>query len=774
MRNGWASRMFKSWSFQRKLLVYSLLLSIMPVLTVGLIASYIASTSIQSEVDQNHRYMLNRMQVQLNQFMNSIHTNSIYIATNLAVEKSVREGPGIDNLTASLEMNETIRRIRSTSPVRFDVTIMYKRFNNFAYSNKFTAQQLDQLRALTILDKMNPKENEPVVVPAGTFDDQEDMLLFRPVPIQSSYTDGVLILHVNPEDILQFVGSMEHGYGTRVVVADENGRIVISSKRGEMGRMLNDVILPADKGKAGASAAVGLSGLSGLVKIGAEGYKVQTEESDTNGWTYIAITPMKELTAQSNRIQLTTWIVVGLLVLFWAALAAVGTRRMYVPIKRLTDRLLPRQRPERPSRRDGLADLGDYVEQLADANRQLHHRLSEQFPYLRQGIFHQLLRGEMSERELSVAAEHANMTLDGEFVFVCVAEADDIPTFDSTYREKDRALIHYALLKMLEETFHGVPFCAGFTPKTGQVVLLVGMDADSAEAKESLRKRADEARRHVRDYFNFAISIAIGSPLQAFTAIGKGYEEAIALLGHRFIVGEDRTITADQADEGLMRLSRETGETQKRIVHYVLHGNMDDSRKLLAGLVVELRQAQIQPETAMGLFSYMLGELDYMLQQSGCDIRQAAGIDMYRKLHGLRSLPELERWLADELFPAVKAHLAAESVSRQTKTIREVMNYVQQHVDEELSLQKVADRFALSVSYLSKLFKDESGVNFSDFVMELRMGKAREWLVHTDMPIKDIADKIGYASVQNFNRVFKQWSGLPPGEFRKGQRHAPG
>ncbi|RKN84927.1 helix-turn-helix domain-containing protein [Paenibacillus ginsengarvi] len=764
MRNRTIGR-FAKLPFRRKLLLYSLLLSIMPVLTVGLLSSYIATRSIQQEVDQNHLYMLNQMQVQLNQFMKSIHTNSIFIATNISVEKSVREGPGIENLTAMLDMNETIRRIRSTSPVDFNVSLLYKKYNGFAYSNKFSAQELAGMRLLTILEKMNPVENEAVVVPPGTFDDQPDLLLFRPVPIGSAYTDGVLVLHVSPNDILRFVGSMEHSYGTRVMVADEQNRIVISSNYSEMGKPLQTIIQQAKDGNPEEGP--------GNLTIGGQEYKVYREKSSANNWTYIALTSVKELTAQSDRIRLTTWIVVCVLVGLWTLLATFGSRRMYVPIQRLSERLVPRQRQER-GRGDGLADIGAYVEQLADTNRQLHNRLNEQFPYLRQGVFQHLLRGELTERELNIAAEHAGMALQGEYVYVCVAEADDIPVFDSTYREKDRSLIHYALLKMLEETFHGVPFCAGFTPKTGQVVLLIGMNAADEEAAASLKRMADDARRHVREYFRFAISVAIGSPLRSFTAIGKGYEEAVALLGHRFILGEDRTIAADQADEGLMRLSRETGETQKMIVHHVLHGNMDDSRGLLEQLVQELRFAQITPETARGLFSYMLGELDYMLQQTGCDIRQAAGIDVYRKLHGLRSLPELEKWLTDELFPAIKAHLAAESVSKQTKTIREVMSYVRHHLDEDMTLQKAADHFSLSVSYLSKLFKDEAGLNFSEYVLGLRMNKAKEWLEHTDMPIKDIADKIGYASVQNFNRVFKQWSGVPPGEFRKEKRQASG
>jgi len=56
-------------------------------------------------------------------------------------------------------------------------------------------------------------------------------------------------------------------------------------------------------------------------------------------------------------------------------------------------------------------------------------------------------------------------------------------------------------------------------------------------------------------------------------------------------------------------------------------------------------------------------------------------------------------------------------------------------------------------------------------VLQLRMQRAREWLEHTDQPIKDIAWRLGYASVQNFNRVFKQHSGIAPGQYRKEKRH---
>ncbi|MFK7696082.1 helix-turn-helix domain-containing protein [Paenibacillus sp. HJGM_3] len=748
-------------SFKRKLLVYSLVLSIFPVLTVGLLSSYMASRSLQAEVDKNHRYMLNQMQVQLNQFTNSLNMASIYIATNLSVERSVQYGPGIDNLTESLEMNETIRRIRSTSPVKYHVSILYKRFNNYIYSNEYDPNSFSQQKLPNILDKMKPAANQSFFVPANSFDDQPNMLLFRPIPISSNYTEGVLVLQVAPENILKFVGSVERGQGTRILVADQTGRIVISSKLSEMGRPLNSVVpseMLDDEREDRPQT----------MDVGGEAFKLYTQVSPDTNWTYVAMTPMSELTEQSERIKLATWIVVGLLALIWTLVAAIGSKRMYFPIQRLSDKVIPLGKGK--SKQDGLAVLDAYMVQLADANRKLNDRLTEQFPYLKQGVFQQLLRGELSEPELRQLADRINMRLQGSQVFVCVAEADDIPAFHRTYQENDRALIHYALFKMMEETFNRFPECTGFTSKTGQVVLLIGADDARPELRGELRQCADEMRANVRQYFRFPVSVAISNPQPSYATIGRGYEEAVALLSHRLVLGNEITIAADRADEQLLRSSRQMVERQKQIVFHVVHGNLEQSGAQLAQLVAELPKAQLKPETARGLFSYMLGELDYTLQQAGCEIQQVTGEDVHERLSRMRSLPELEQWLNEELFPAVKAQLHKEAVSKQARTVSQVVQFVQDRMQDDVSLQLVADHFQLSLSYLSRIFKEESGRTFSEFVLELKMTKAKEWLEHTDMPIKEIAEQLGYSSVQNFNRTFKQWHSVPPGEFRKWKR----
>jgi YesN/AraC family two-component response regulator len=100
--------------------------------------------------------------------------------------------------------------------------------------------------------------------------------------------------------------------------------------------------------------------------------------------------------------------------------------------------------------------------------------------------------------------------------------------------------------------------------------------------------------------------------------------------------------------------------------------------------------------------------------------------------------------------------------------IRQVRTYIgEQYGNPDLSLSLIGDTFGLQPSHLSKLFKEEFGVKFIDYVTGVRMEKAKELLEKTSWPIQEIASAVGYANAITFNRVFKKETGNTPGNYRR-------
>ena len=108
-----------------------------------------------------------------------------------------------------------------------------------------------------------------------------------------------------------------------------------------------------------------------------------------------------------------------------------------------------------------------------------------------------------------------------------------------------------------------------------------------------------------------------------------------------------------------------------------------------------------------------------------------------------------------------------EKRSLEDKPIREAKKYIQQHYSEALSLELVSREVGFNPAYLSTIFKKSTGQNFLDYVKEVRIEKAKDKLIHTNMDLASIAAAVGYTDVKYFTRLFHKATHLTPNDYRK-------
>ncbi|KIL41862.1 histidine kinase [Gordoniibacillus kamchatkensis] len=113
------------------------------------------------------------------------------------------------------------------------------------------------------------------------------------------------------------------------------------------------------------------------------------------------------------------------------------------------------------------------------------------------------------------------------------------------------------------------------------------------------------------------------------------------------------------------------------------------------------------------------------------------------------------------------ASLLAGSRHKEKSSMRDIAKYIETHYREELSLHDIAARFFLSREYISRKFKQEFGVNLSDFLTEIRMRKAKLLLQNPNLRISEVAADVGFSDDKYFSKVFKKATGLSPAEYRK-------
>lgn len=121
------------------------------------------------------------------------------------------------------------------------------------------------------------------------------------------------------------------------------------------------------------------------------------------------------------------------------------------------------------------------------------------------------------------------------------------------------------------------------------------------------------------------------------------------------------------------------------------------------------------------------------------------------------------RTLASSSF----AKIAVEDDSRR---VFKVKNYISENYMDELRLAQLADIAGMSASAFSRFFKQHTGRNLSDYIIDIRLGYATRKLVDTSRSISEISFECGFNNLSNFNRIFKKKKGCSPSEFRENYR----
>lgn len=189
---------------------------------------------------------------------------------------------------------------------------------------------------------------------------------------------------------------------------------------------------------------------------------------------------------------------------------------------------------------------------------------------------------------------------------------------------------------------------------------------------------------------------------------------------------------------------------------------------MMGGL--ELAKKLHQRESKIRLI-FLSGYQDFEYAQEALNLGVKKYIVKSTKFDELaRVFSDLKKELDQEFFPeklAVSQNALPDSGQNYNqKIVSLVKNYVVENY-KEATLLSAAALIKMNPFYLSRFFKQETGENFSDFLLAVKMQKAIEFLQDISCNIHDISVAVGYTSPKNFTRAFKNYYGKSPREFRR-------
>lgn len=186
-------------------------------------------------------------------------------------------------------------------------------------------------------------------------------------------------------------------------------------------------------------------------------------------------------------------------------------------------------------------------------------------------------------------------------------------------------------------------------------------------------------------------------------------------------------------------------------------------------------------QSRYALFEYAqaairLGAVEYLLkpvERDELNVAVETAVDKIQNKLQMRGDEECFKcWNSGRAVLPETEHEAIQNHERDCKAsaaVQKVKLYIEEHVGEEISRDELAAKVYLHPDYMNRLFKEQVGTSFSNYVIQVRLNYAKYLLQTTNASISDVAVDVGYPNMAYFTKIFKRLTGMTPTEFRKKQ-----
>lgn len=142
--------------------------------------------------------------------------------------------------------------------------------------------------------------------------------------------------------------------------------------------------------------------------------------------------------------------------------------------------------------------------------------------------------------------------------------------------------------------------------------------------------------------------------------------------------------------------------------------------------------------------------------------------DYLSHIQSIRNLSELKSWLGERLEEACQV-----AILRKDKNSKSIIargkEYIEENFQKDISLTDIAEELKISPHYFSRLFKEKVGMNYIEYLTNIRISFAKKSLLESNESIQNICSAAGYTDPNYFSRIFKKYVGMTPTEYKEGR-----
>ena len=390
-------------------------------------------------------------------------------------------------------------------------------------------------------------------------------------------------------------------------------------------------------------------------------------------------------------------------------------------------------------------------------------------------IINELLQGTYKYSDaLKPNTKLYNFNFNKDKFVLSMIELDNYSFFIVNNRFSNKELLRFVILNVIEEILRKNEFGVAFSRSDKEYFILYNYHSNIKDnVFDQIKSISREIQNHLKAVVESSVSVYISKNTDEINNIPLLYEQILELKKERFYLHAEVVISKNDfflQETSSDNVPGEYGSLIKLYENSLENKDIVWMKTIVNEFVDKAGKNKYGVEYVRQVIGRMFFALsDYMEKQILKYTEQTITAPYLKIINELETIYELKEVLIEHSQKAIEL-VSDTAVNSTDNEIIKVIQYINKHIDEHITLEFVSKYICMNSSYFCRYFKIKTGENFIEYLSKLRIEKAKELLLSTALTIDEIACKVGYVNPVYFMKVFKKITGFTSGEYRKNSK----
>lgn len=392
--------------------------------------------------------------------------------------------------------------------------------------------------------------------------------------------------------------------------------------------------------------------------------------------------------------------------------------------------------------------------------RELKAEAEKNIPVLKNQFFNDLANQIFPEcRPITQTLKHYHSALEGKPYYLWCFDLDRTEEYEKNPQVRE---LFWVQLNMLAREVIAEKVCFDTFVK-GNLLFYIVEGKEELPAREFQEELLEQILSEFQNLTRSSLSVSISRRYEEYEKLYSARRDCETALEERCNMGEGSCIFF----EDIQTLQNGAWEHNYEVINQIC-SKIRAQNRVQAEMLIENMYRRMQKNKAIYPQFYsqtvlILTELFNVAAKE--ETRERIRKEMVA-LYDCKTVEKLKKPVL-EIMEEIIENVSKDSAGKNEKLMAQIVEYVDQHISEEITLTNAADAVHMSKSYLCSIFKKEKGETFFSYLTKRRMEKAKQLLRKTDHKVYVVAEMVGYTDYPYFSQVFKKYVGVTAGEYRE-------